>query len=75
MGYRKDDGGWHDPCLDRLKHGEPFFVLRAQDTWASVLVWMWAMLAQQTGCGEKKIGNARMTARAMEEWSPRKYPD
>jgi len=75
MGHRKDDGSWHDTCLDKLEHGEPFFVLRAQDIWATVLVRLWATFASITGCPPEKIAEAHETATLMELWSPRKFPD
>lgn len=75
MGYKKDDGTWHDTCLDKLKPGEPFFVLRAQDIHASQLVRLWAYMAELSGCPEKKVWEAIQTVSAMEEWPNRKYPD
>ena len=75
MGQKQTDGSYRDSCLDRLKRGEPYFVLRAQDKWAPVLVRMWAMLAQMTNCGGEKVADAHRTAGEMEGWAPRKFPD
>jgi len=75
MGQLREDGTWHDTCLDKLKKGEPFFVLRAQDITASRLVRLWAEMANDKVCPRIKINEAYDTAAAMEDWEPRKYPD
>lgn len=75
MGYLKADGTWHDTCLDNLKPGEPFFVLRAQDITAPRLVRLWAAMASDQVCPQDKIYEAFNTAAAMEDWPVRKYPD
>lgn len=68
MGYRREDGAWIDPCLEKLKHGEPFFVLRAQDKLAARVVEIWAVLADFLGSPEAKVQEAKETAVAMELW-------
>jgi hypothetical protein len=61
-------------CL-RLKPGEPFFVLRAQDVTAPGLVDEWARQNLPT-CSEVKIESARDVAHAMRTWGgPRKDAD
>ena len=75
MGYRKTDGSWHDECLNKLQHGEPFFVLRAQDKFASILVRTWAEIARVIGADYMKVQSAELTASEMEDWTPRKLPD
>ena len=64
-----------DSCLLRLKSGEPFFVLRAQDLLSVKLVRGWCTLARHYGCPEAKVREAEKIADAMEQWQPRKYPD
>jgi hypothetical protein len=75
MGMRQKDGTWKDSCLEKLKPGEPFFVLRAQDMLSSGLVHEWVTLARRMGCPESKVQGARNIAIAMEAWQGRKYPD
>jgi hypothetical protein len=75
MGRRNDDGTWQDSCLAKLKPGEPFFVLRAQDILASAGVRVWAARAKASGTPEHKVIEAIRTADEMEKWEPRKYPD
>lgn len=75
MGYRKEDGAWFDRCLGKLKPGEPFFVLRAQDCLSPELIRLWARQAKEHDCPEEKIREALTTADEMEKWEPRKFPD
>ena len=56
MGYRDPESGqWVETCFNKLKPGEPYFVLRAQDTLASSLVRAWASLAKANGLSEEKF--------------------
>lgn len=78
MGYRKDDGSWHDTCLDNLNHGEPFFVLRAQDKIAVTVVRVWAALASLFGSPKEWVAEAYAAAEEMEVWGEEhgtKVPD
>lgn len=75
MGKRLEDGSWKDACLDKLKPGEPFFVLRAQDKLAPTLVRDWALMAKLNGAPDEKILEAQETAAEMENWPNRKFPD
>lgn len=75
MGYRNEDGSWHDSCLDKLHPGEPFFVLRAQDRLAPSLVELWVELATRHGLSEAKQNEALDTAVQMRDWPSRKFPD
>jgi len=75
MGKRLADGTLKDPCLDHLKPGEPFFVLRGQDTLAPELVRLWALRAHQAGVSPEKVAEAIATADEMETWPHRKVPD
>lgn len=75
MGKRLEDGSWKDACLDKLRPGEPFFVLRAQDKFAPLLVDLWAELAGEHGCPTDKVHEAFNTADQMRSWPIRKYPD
>jgi hypothetical protein len=75
MGYRNEDGTWHDRCLEKVHPNEPIFVLRAQDKLAPALVRAWADLARLHGCPPSKVSEAHKTADAMEVWQVRKFPD
>lgn len=75
MGMKLPDGTWKSCCLDKLKPGEPFFVLRAQDLLAPILVDQWAAMAKAGGTPQAKVDEARATADAMAGWPERKHPD
>lgn len=75
MGTRKSDGTWKDSCLDKLKPGEPFFVLRAQDRLSATLVRLWVEFASMHGCPAPKLNEAIDTAKEMDKWPVRKFPD
>lgn len=75
MGYRNEDGTWHDTCLEKVHPNEPIFVLRAQDLLAPDIVEQWANMAQQLGCPRDKCEGARRTANEMRSWPNRKNPD
>lgn len=86
MGKRREDGTWEDSCLEKLKPGEPFFVLRAQDRTAPILVEVWAELVEFRAIDEEtdealkrrlfaKVDEARVCAHAMRAWPKRKLPD
>ena len=76
MGYRREDGTWYDSCLEKLHNGEAFFVLRAQDKLAPLVIRTWAVLAWICGrCSWNKIKEAWNTAKVMGNWHHRKYPD
>jgi hypothetical protein len=64
-----------DSSLQKVRHGEPIFVLRGQDLLAPNLVEIWAKLAKQNGCPQFKVDEALNCAKEMREWSPRKFPD
>jgi hypothetical protein len=51
MGIKLPDGTLQDRCLERVRVGEPFFVLRAQDMTAPEFVELWLM--KNTGAGGK----------------------
>lgn len=75
MGKRLESGEWQDSCLDKLKPGEPFFVLRAQDKLAPDIIREWAIKAKSYGLPMDKYQEALDTASAMDQWTNRKYPD
>lgn len=79
MGIRNlETGIIEDACLEKLKLGEPFFVLRAQDKTAPGVVRMWAAHAEANNCPPAKVEEARKRANEMEAWqgqNPSKYPD
>ena len=70
-------------ALGRARDDEPVFVLRAQDKFSATLVELWANLVETEAVGtstltrdrEEKIRNARMTARDMALWEPKKLSD
>lgn len=73
MGTKKKPGKYD--CLKNLKDNEPFFVLRAQDHLAAVLVSQWAALADLMGCPREKVDEALSVAEAMDKWPTKKFPD
>ncbi len=75
MGFKQEDGTLKDDCLDKIKPGEPFFILRGQDILAPDKVRDWAREASVNGCSHSKVREAFATADAMEKWPNRKYPD
>jgi len=75
MGKRSADGTWQDSCLAKLKPGEPFFVLRAQDVTSAGHVREWALQAHKLGVPVEKVREAIDTAIEMEAWPDRKVPD
>lgn len=69
-------GGTHRfNCLAKLKPGEPFFVLRAQDLSADFFVEAWAAAAERRGCDPAKVREAMQCAADMRGHAGRKYPD
>ena len=78
MGQRLADGTWKEACLDKVKPGEPIFVLRAQDKLAPSIVEEWAHQAETRGAPVDKVNEAYDCARAMRDWARSngcKYPD
>ena len=75
MGRRTTDGKIEDKCLERVRPGEPFFVLRAQDKLAPLLIELWADMARANGLPIKKYREAMSRASEMRQWRPRKFPD
>ena len=77
MGFRNREGTQllNDACLDKIKPGEPFFVLRGQDKLAPALVRAWAALAEEHGVSPDKVAEALGCAQAMADWETRKFPD
>lgn len=57
-----------NPCLRKLKIGEPFFVLRGQDPTGAGHVRDWAARARLLGTPEAKLAGAYVVANNMEEW-------
>lgn len=64
-----------NPYLSRLKPGEPFFVLRAQDALAPQMVKNWAERAKENHLPTEKYLGAYRVAAEMEKWPFRKMPD
>jgi len=62
-------------AIHHLLPGEPFFLLRAQDLLAPILLRIWADLARIHGASADKVGGAREIANQMEDWPDRKWPD
>lgn len=61
--------------LEKIKPGEPFFVLRGQDKLAVAAVRQWANAAEAAGVPKAKVDNARACAWAMQGHRPIKIPD
>jgi transcriptional regulator with XRE-family HTH domain len=55
--------------------GEPRFLLRAQDIYASAAVRSWADLLEQDGGSAELVAEARSIADAMDAWPTHKVPD
>jgi len=73
-GWKGDD--WKkDKTLQKLTEGEPFFVLRAQDVLAPIVISVWRKLAMLRGISAAKNREAQMCQGQMETWPGRKYPD
>ncbi len=76
MGYRDATSGkWIDPCLAKLKHGEPFVCLRGQDMLAIEALLKWCEDATKAGVPTAKVADMMENIKAMEAWQPRKIPD
>lgn len=75
MGYRDTTGKWVDSCLDKLKPGEPFVVLRGQDILAPAALLKWCDEAVGVGVPTAKVAEMMDTIREMKQWEPRKIPD
>jgi hypothetical protein len=78
MGTKTNPGKYD--CLDKLDPDEPFFVLRAQDRFAPMIVRQWAelVLAAREAQGlppSEKLIEAYRCANAMQNWGRRKVPD
>lgn len=67
MGVRLPDGELQDPCLSKIKPGEPFFVLRAQDVSAPTIVLEWAMRNREF-ISHAKYEEAIQCAFDMQKW-------
>lgn len=61
--------------LQKIKPGEPFFVLRGQDKLAVAAIRQWANSAEAAGVPKDKVDNARACAWAMRSHRPIKIPD
>ena len=55
-------------CMAKIRPGEPFFVLRAQDVLAPHLVFDWAYMLAKRGGNEEKVKEADACACAMLKW-------
>jgi hypothetical protein len=78
LGHKTLSGALIDSCLAKVKPGEPFFTLRAQDLLAPWAVRQWAARAQENGTPQEKIDAALALAAEMEEWARKnsaKVPD
>ncbi len=65
----------NNPCIAKLKPGEPFFVLRGQDVLASPIVREWCDRASAIGVPADKLSEAYNKADAIRLWQPKKQPD
>ena len=62
-------------ALRKLKPGEPFFVVRGQDSLAADTVEWWAIHAKMTGVHIDKVNSAYRIAEDMREWPKQKLAD
>lgn len=62
-----------NPCVRKLRSGEPFFVLRGQDASAPALVEEWISRNTPTLETDKRDGALRI-AEAMRTWPNRRAP-
>ena len=73
MGMKLEDGTVSDACLDKVRPGEPIFVLRAQDLTAPSIIRSWLGRNLATLAPEK-VQETRGLLQSMEEWQ-RAHPD
>lgn len=76
MGTRAKPGDYD--CYNKLKPDEPYFVLRAKDPVAPMIVEMWAAVVERLGATgdptipgvqpDPKLEEARKVAKAMGRW-------
>lgn len=66
MGIKKD-GKLIDSCLDKIKEGESFFVLRGQDITSPVVILEWLQLNQQI-LSTEKFDESIACIHRMVEW-------
>lgn len=65
-------------CYEKLPPDEPYFLLRAQDVFAPVLVARWVVYAKEAGVNRAKIAEAERLIYDMERWQQqhqRRVPD
>lgn len=68
--------GDHDVDLPKLAPDEPFFILRAQDGFAPLVVDTWICMAVAHGVSPVKIAEARALLQSMIDWQgQKKIPD
>lgn len=71
---RPDYDRIQDPA-GKIPADEPVFLLRGQDKWAAIVVWIYAWLVRLTG-GDRMIWRLSFAqARAMRCWPAKKDPD
>lgn len=65
-----------DWCLPRLKAGEPFFVLRAQDltAWMAVNDWLERAIMRGAPLEEEKVRRVMLLIKEMQDWPDRRLP-
>lgn len=66
-------------CLSSIADDEPYFVLRAKDKLAPIMVELWTQLAMEHGLPSAKAAEAIQCAKQMREWAQRlnegQWPD
>lgn len=76
MGVKRPDGTLDDRCLEHIRPGEPFFVLRSQDATAPEFVEFW--LGKNGGpegkLNQDRFDEAKQNLLAMRQWQ-RDNPD
>ena len=73
MGTKNNPGQFD--CYDDIDPDEPFFVLRAKDPLAAMIVRWWAGVADKTGVSEEKVREALSCSYNMWEWRMKNAPD
>lgn len=66
MSTRKKPGKF--ACFHKLSYDEPYFVLRAKDPHAPILVELWTALREEMFGETEKFFEARRCAEEMKKW-------
>lgn len=70
MGTKANPGKYD--CYAKLEEDEPYFLVKATDPLAPILVEMWASIAELHRTSDEKIAEARDCANTMRQWRANK---